>query len=130
MAHLLLRNYLASGFFRLRIVQARQSEVVDQQIGPAQHLCAQQSWPILDELSPDHCRVECVQGLGESLSADIFPQLHQQAYPHFPDTHMLGMHVHLRGGTLEFWRRVERALPDFERRKIWLAENGISVDGL
>jgi len=39
-------------------------------------------------------------------------------------------HLHEPHHTLDFWRRVERALPEFERRKIWLAENGISVDGL
>jgi len=34
--------------------------------------------------------------------------------------------VHLRepNHTPEFWSRVERALPDYERRKAWLAENG------
>ena len=26
--------------------------------------------------------------------------------------------------TPEFWRRVERAMPDYERRKRWLAERG------
>ena len=32
--------------------------------------------------------------------------------------------------TPEFWLRVERAMPDFERRKDWLAEQGIQVEGL
>jgi predicted metal-dependent hydrolase len=32
--------------------------------------------------------------------------------------------------TPEFWRRVERAMPDFERSKAWLAERGKAVDGL
>jgi predicted metal-dependent hydrolase len=32
--------------------------------------------------------------------------------------------------TPDFWRRVERAMPDFERRKVWLAERGIDVEGL
>jgi hypothetical protein len=32
--------------------------------------------------------------------------------------------------TPEFWQRVERALPDFERRKIWLAEHGMDVEGI
>jgi predicted metal-dependent hydrolase len=31
--------------------------------------------------------------------------------------------------TPEFWRRLERALPDFERRKQWLAQHGIGVEG-
>lgn len=39
-------------------------------------------------------------------------------------------HLHQPHHTPEFWRSIERVLPDFERRKIWLAENGISVDGL
>jgi predicted metal-dependent hydrolase len=39
-------------------------------------------------------------------------------------------HLHERHHTPEFWRRVERAMPDFERRKTWLAENGISVEGV
>lgn len=32
--------------------------------------------------------------------------------------------------TPEFWRRVERAMPDFERRKVWLAAKGMEVEGL
>lgn len=32
--------------------------------------------------------------------------------------------------TPEFWRRVERAMPDFELRKTWLAEHGMDVEGL
>lgn len=32
--------------------------------------------------------------------------------------------------TPEFWLRVERILPDFERRKIWLAEHGMEVEGI
>ena len=32
--------------------------------------------------------------------------------------------------TPEFWRRVERAMPDYERRKTWLHEHGIAVEGL
>ena len=30
----------------------------------------------------------------------------------------------------EFWRRVERALPDYELRKDWLSRNGTSAEGL
>jgi len=29
-----------------------------------------------------------------------------------------------------FWRRVERVMPDYERRKVWLAEHGMEVEGL
>lgn len=32
--------------------------------------------------------------------------------------------------TPEFWRRVERAMPDFERRRSWLSDNGLTVEGL
>ena len=39
-------------------------------------------------------------------------------------------HLHQRHHTPEFWQRVERALPDFERRKIWLAEHGMDVEGI
>ena len=39
-------------------------------------------------------------------------------------------HLHEPHHTAEFWRRVERAMPDFERRKIWLAERGMEVEGL
>jgi predicted metal-dependent hydrolase len=39
-------------------------------------------------------------------------------------------HLHERLHTPEFWRRVERAMPDFERRKKWLAEKGMEVEGL
>lgn len=40
------------------------------------------------------------------------------------------VHLHVPHHTLEFWRRVERALPDFERSKTWLAERGKAVEGL
>ena len=39
-------------------------------------------------------------------------------------------HLHQRHHTPEFWQRVERALPDFERRTIWLAEHGMDVEGI
>jgi predicted metal-dependent hydrolase len=39
-------------------------------------------------------------------------------------------HLHESHHTPEFWQRVERALPDFERRKIWLAEHGMEVEGI
>ena len=39
-------------------------------------------------------------------------------------------HLHEQHHTPEFWRRVERAMPDFERRKVWLAERGIEVEGI
>lgn len=39
-------------------------------------------------------------------------------------------HLHEPHHTPEFWKRVERALPDFERRKIWLAEHGMDVEGI
>lgn len=39
-------------------------------------------------------------------------------------------HLHESHHTPEFWQRVERALPDFERRKIWLAEHGMVVEGI
>ena len=39
-------------------------------------------------------------------------------------------HLHERHHTPEFWRRVERAMPDFAQRKVWLAEHGMDVEGL
>ena len=39
-------------------------------------------------------------------------------------------HLHQPHHPPEFWQRVERALPDFERRKIWLAEHGMDVEGI
>ena len=39
-------------------------------------------------------------------------------------------HLHERHHTLEFWLRVERAMPDFARRKVWLAEHGMDVEGV
>lgn len=39
-------------------------------------------------------------------------------------------HLHEPHHTPEFWRRVERAMPDFERRKAWLAARGAEVEGL
>jgi len=34
------------------------------------------------------------------------------------------VHILEANHTPEFWQRVERAMPDYERRKAWLAENG------
>lgn len=34
------------------------------------------------------------------------------------------MHLHERRHTPEFWRRLERVVPDYENKKRWLAENG------
>lgn len=39
-------------------------------------------------------------------------------------------HLHEPHHTPEFWRRVERAMPDYERRRDWLNENGMMVEGL
>jgi predicted metal-dependent hydrolase len=39
-------------------------------------------------------------------------------------------HLHEPHHTPAFWMRVERTMPDFERRKIWLAEHGMEVEGL
>ena len=39
-------------------------------------------------------------------------------------------HLHEPHHTPEFWLRVERAMPDFDRRKAWLAQHGGAVDGL
>jgi predicted metal-dependent hydrolase len=40
--------------------------------------------------------------------------------------------AHLREAhhTPEFWLRVERAMPDYEQRKAWLAEHGMDVEGI
>ncbi|MBR9877953.1 MULTISPECIES: SprT family zinc-dependent metalloprotease [unclassified Halomonas] len=40
--------------------------------------------------------------------------------------------VHLREPhhTQAFWRRLERAMPDYEQRKGWLARHGIEVEGV
>lgn len=39
-------------------------------------------------------------------------------------------HLHERHHTPAFWLRIERAMPDFARRKAWLAEHGIDVEGM
>ncbi|RQS94615.1 M48 family metallopeptidase [Burkholderia seminalis] len=39
-------------------------------------------------------------------------------------------HLHEPHHTPEFWRRVERAMPDFERRRTWLAEHGVEIEGI
>ena len=39
-------------------------------------------------------------------------------------------HLHEPHHTPEFWLRLERAMPDYARRKSWLAEHGIEVEGL
>lgn len=37
-------------------------------------------------------------------------------------------HLHEPHHTPEFWRRVERAMPDFERRRDWLKQNGVRFE--
>ncbi|MEH6387084.1 MAG: SprT family zinc-dependent metalloprotease [Pseudomonas profundi] len=39
-------------------------------------------------------------------------------------------HLHEPHHTPEFWRRLERAMPDYAQRKSWLAEHGIEVEGV
>lgn len=39
-------------------------------------------------------------------------------------------HLHEPHHTPAFWQRVERAMPDYARRKAWLAEHGIDVEGI
>lgn len=39
-------------------------------------------------------------------------------------------HLHELHHTPEFWSRVERVIPDYERRKAWLAENGMEYSRL
>lgn len=39
-------------------------------------------------------------------------------------------HLHEPHHTPDFWLRVERAMPDYDQRKIWLAEHGIDVEGI
>lgn len=39
-------------------------------------------------------------------------------------------HLHEPNHTAEFWRRVERAMPDFGERKTWLALNGGEMTGV
>ena len=39
-------------------------------------------------------------------------------------------HLHEPHHTPEFWLRVERAMPDFARRKAWQAEHGMDVEGI
>ena len=39
-------------------------------------------------------------------------------------------HLHEPHHAPEFWLRVERALPDYGRRKAWLGARGIEVEGL
>ena len=40
------------------------------------------------------------------------------------------VHLHESHHTPDFWRRLERAMPDYERRKQWLAEHGVEVEGI
>ncbi|WP_421621736.1 M48 family metallopeptidase [Alkalilimnicola ehrlichii] len=40
------------------------------------------------------------------------------------------IHLHEPHHTPAFWRRLERAMPDYEQRKQWLALHGIEVEGL
>lgn len=40
------------------------------------------------------------------------------------------VHLHEPHHTPIFWRRLERAMPDYEQRKGWLARHGIEVEGV
>lgn len=40
------------------------------------------------------------------------------------------VHLHEPNHSAEFWLRLERAMPDFEERKVWLAEHGMDIEGL
>lgn len=40
------------------------------------------------------------------------------------------VHLHEPHHTPAFWRRLERAMPDYEQRKGWLARHGIEVEGV
>jgi predicted metal-dependent hydrolase len=40
------------------------------------------------------------------------------------------VHLHEPHHTPEYWRRVERAMPDFAQRRDWLAGHGMQVEGL
>jgi predicted metal-dependent hydrolase len=39
-------------------------------------------------------------------------------------------HLHEPHHTPAFWRRLERAMPDYERRHEWLRHHGVEVEGL
>ena len=39
-------------------------------------------------------------------------------------------HPHEPYHTPAFWRRLERAMPDYVQRKAWLAEHGLQVEGI
>lgn len=39
------------------------------------------------------------------------------------------VHLHEPNHSAEFWLRLERAMPDYEERKQWLAEHGMDVEG-
>lgn len=40
------------------------------------------------------------------------------------------VHLHEPNHSEEFWLRLERAMPDYETRKLWLAEHGMDVEGI
>jgi len=40
------------------------------------------------------------------------------------------VHLHEPHHTPEYWRRVERAMPDFALRRDWLSAHGMEVEGL
>lgn len=40
------------------------------------------------------------------------------------------VHLHESHHTPAFWRRMERAMPDYEQRNAWLARHGIEVEGI
>lgn len=39
------------------------------------------------------------------------------------------VHLKIAHHTPEFWKKLERAMPDYEQRKEWLAKHGVETDG-
>lgn len=39
------------------------------------------------------------------------------------------VHLNIAHHTPEFWKKLERAMPDYEQRKEWLAKHGVETDG-
>lgn len=87
------------------------------------------------EVAPSGLRVQDLGyrwgscGKGELLYFHWKTILLPAAIAEFVVVHELA-HLHEPHHKPEFWRRVERAMPDYERRKAWLDARGIEVEGL
>lgn len=130
---------LVNGRFRLRrddLPDARNTFIRWYRARGQQWLTAKvRSYTDRMEVAPSQVRVQDLGyrwgscGKGEALYFHWKTILLPQSIVEYVVVHELA-HLHIPHHTPAFWRRVERVMPDYERRKNWLAANGLTVEGL